>query len=494
MDPGKSGLTLRHRKGLTRLLRDVFSEPQPFKAILVYDVSRWGRFQDADEAAHYEFVCKKAGVPLHYCAETFANDGTLPSTIMKALKRAMAGEYSRELSVKVGRGKRIVAERGFRAGGAAGYGFRRMLLSANGTPKRLLEAGEIPNIENGRVVLVHGPAKEVALVRRIYRLTISNKRSAISIARELNRRHVKHPGRLLLWNYEHILEILTNRKYMGDAVYGRTSNVLRSGLVKAPEDKWTVKAGAFEPIIDPGTFAAAQRVMHDRTFYKSNADLLDRLRSLLSREGTLSGHRVDTSREVPATRTYIKRFGSMKRAYDLVGYVYPEDPLNLPNMRKLMWRTRRRRERLRHKLLGTVCKLFPGDATVVRKEPLGRPVLCFRDGLRVSAVICPSTKTPLGKLRWTVPALHAAPSHVTLLCRCNAADDAFRDLFLVPSVEESRCVRIRDNDKWLKRGKRLTNLANLVRFSNLVRVRSASDRHDPVLCKVTRQVPRPANS
>jgi hypothetical protein len=60
------------------------SRPEP-----VYDVSRWGRFQDSDEAAHYEFVCKTAGAPVHYCAEMFANDGTLLSTIMKALKRAM---------------------------------------------------------------------------------------------------------------------------------------------------------------------------------------------------------------------------------------------------------------------------------------------------------------------------------------------------------------------------------------------------------------------
>jgi hypothetical protein len=31
--------------------------------------SRWGRFQDADESAHYEFLCKSAGIPVHYCAE-----------------------------------------------------------------------------------------------------------------------------------------------------------------------------------------------------------------------------------------------------------------------------------------------------------------------------------------------------------------------------------------------------------------------------------------
>ena len=48
-DPGRSGLTLNHRPGLARLLQDVVSPPQPFKAILVYDVSRWGRFQDTDK-------------------------------------------------------------------------------------------------------------------------------------------------------------------------------------------------------------------------------------------------------------------------------------------------------------------------------------------------------------------------------------------------------------------------------------------------------------
>lgn len=41
------------------------------------------------EQRHYEFVCKSAGIPVHFCAETFANDGSLPSSIMKALKRAM---------------------------------------------------------------------------------------------------------------------------------------------------------------------------------------------------------------------------------------------------------------------------------------------------------------------------------------------------------------------------------------------------------------------
>ena len=48
-DAGKSGLRLDGRDALKQLIRDVESGVADFKAILVYDVRRWGRFQDADE-------------------------------------------------------------------------------------------------------------------------------------------------------------------------------------------------------------------------------------------------------------------------------------------------------------------------------------------------------------------------------------------------------------------------------------------------------------
>ena len=108
-DSAKSGVVLKHRSGLRELLKDVMSGCCRFEAILVYDVTRWGRFQDNDEAAHYEFMCRSAGVPIIYCAEPFQNDGSAPDALMKALKRSMAGEYSRELGVKVVAGTRRLA-------------------------------------------------------------------------------------------------------------------------------------------------------------------------------------------------------------------------------------------------------------------------------------------------------------------------------------------------------------------------------------------------
>ena len=39
-------------------------------------MSRWGRFQDADESAYYEYICRRANVGVQYCAEQFENDGS----------------------------------------------------------------------------------------------------------------------------------------------------------------------------------------------------------------------------------------------------------------------------------------------------------------------------------------------------------------------------------------------------------------------------------
>lgn len=120
-DAGKSGLRIDGRDALKQLIADVQAGTADFSTILVYDVSRWGRFQDADESAYYEHVCKREGITVQYCAEQFENDGSPVSTIVKGVKRAMAGEYSRELSAKVFTGQCRLIEMGYRQGGPPGY-------------------------------------------------------------------------------------------------------------------------------------------------------------------------------------------------------------------------------------------------------------------------------------------------------------------------------------------------------------------------------------
>jgi len=58
-DEGKSGLRIDGRRALQHLIQTVESGQADFNTILVYDVSRWGRFQDADESAYYEYICSR---------------------------------------------------------------------------------------------------------------------------------------------------------------------------------------------------------------------------------------------------------------------------------------------------------------------------------------------------------------------------------------------------------------------------------------------------
>ena len=99
-------------------------------------------FNRSDEAACFELLCKRAGTQIHYCAEPFSNDGRLSSTFLKLVKRTMAAEYQRELSAKVHAGQCRIEERGFKVGGRAGYGLRRLLLDSNHRPKAILRDGE----------------------------------------------------------------------------------------------------------------------------------------------------------------------------------------------------------------------------------------------------------------------------------------------------------------------------------------------------------------
>ena len=61
-DEGRSGLSIAGRDSLKRLIDDVQQGRADSEAILVYDISRWGRFQDADESAYYEFICRERGI------------------------------------------------------------------------------------------------------------------------------------------------------------------------------------------------------------------------------------------------------------------------------------------------------------------------------------------------------------------------------------------------------------------------------------------------
>ncbi|MBX3388491.1 MAG: recombinase family protein [Phycisphaeraceae bacterium] len=317
-DAGKSGLTLHQRRGLQALLHDVVCGETDFEMVLIYDVSRWGRFQDCDESAHYEYICREAGIRIEYCMEPFRNDGSPLASVMKSLKRVMAGEYSRELSTKIFAAKVRMIKMGFRAGGIAGYGYRRMVVDSHGKERFILAQGELKWLQTDRVILVPGPATEVNRLRWIFRQVV-NGRMPLQIARELNRRGVPSPeGRL--WTGQRISCMVENEKYLGSLVYNKRSTKLQTPGVMNPPSEWVRTENAFPPLVDPKLFWKAQARMAEWSTRITRKQALDVLRPLLAKHGKLSAQIINDAKGVPGSVFYEHRFGGLNAVYALLHY------------------------------------------------------------------------------------------------------------------------------------------------------------------------------
>ncbi len=331
-DDGKSGVTIDKRDGIKSMLELIKSGKARFKHILVYDVSRWGRFLDPDEAAYYEFECKRAGIKVHYCAEMFENDGSFAADLSKIVKRKMAHEMVRELSAKVLQGQCNLIRRGYKQGGFAGYGLRRALIDERGNFKCILNHGERKSIQSDRVVLVPGPPEEIRNVRRIYSMFVDNGKKEGEIATTLNSEGILSDlGRK--WTIGTIRQILTNEKYIGNYLFNKVSRRIeiqnpystKRITRRNPQKDWVRYEGGFEAIIEKERFIRVREIMAERSKKLSDEYLLEKLRQLYSRHKMISGVLINETVDMPSSAVYAHRFGSLIRAYHAVGYTPDRD-------------------------------------------------------------------------------------------------------------------------------------------------------------------------
>ncbi|MEM1106850.1 MAG: recombinase family protein [Pseudomonadota bacterium] len=424
-DSGKSGLSVEGRSGLKRLIVDVDLADTDFEAILVYDVSRWGRFQDADESAYYEYICKQAGIAVHYCAEQFDNDGSPVSTIVKGVKRAMAGEYSRELSAKVFAGQCRLIEKGFRQGGPAGYGLRRMLVDEAGRTKTILQRGEHKSLQTDRVILVPGPDSEVGVVNRIYRAFTNEGVDEATIAKRLNSDGIKtdfgNP-----WTRGTVHQVLTNEKYVGNNVFNRTSTKLKQPRrANAPED-WVRSEGAFEAIVPVDLFHMAQGIIRERARRFSDEEMLDRLKRLYEKRGVLSGIIIDEYEDTPSSSAYAHRFGSLLRAYSLVGF----EPL-----RDYRFIAINRRLRVYHQdVVRSVVSQIEALGGHVEVDS-DTDLLIINREFTASVSIARFTETGAGLARWNIRFDSGLKPNLTIGVRMDSENAKALDYYLLPAID-----------------------------------------------------------
>ncbi len=299
-DDGKSGLSLDGRDSSSALLHDVQNGRTDFSLILVYDISRWGRFQDADEAAHNEFICRRVGIDVHYCAEPFENDGSFGSDIQKMLKRKMAGEYSRE-TFGEGICRAMQVDRAWFSPGRTGRFWHAAAADRpDGCDKSDAGPGEQKSIQTDRVVLVPGPADEVTTVRWMYRAFVDEGRPEREIAGLLNAQGIlTDQGRP--WTRGTVHQVLINEKYVGNNVWNRMSFKLKKKRVQNSPDHWVRADGVFESLIDHQLFEAARAIIHQRSIRFSDEEMLDSLRRLREERGQISGLVIDEADGLPSS-------------------------------------------------------------------------------------------------------------------------------------------------------------------------------------------------
>jgi len=440
-DDAKSGLIIGGRRALQQMISDVESGSADYRVILVYDVTRWGRFQDADESAYYEYRCRKAGMQVAYCAEQFENDGSPTSTIVKSVKRAMAGEYSRELSVKVFAGQCRLIELGYRQGGPAGFGLRRALLNERGEVKAELKRGEHKSLQTDRVILVPGPEEEQRVVRRMYEMFVNEGRPEREIAEVLNaeghRTDLDRP-----WTRATVHQVLTNEKYIGNNVFNKVSFKLKQRRVVNPRDMWIRAEGAYAAIVDKALFLRAREIVDARSRHFSDEELLDALRGILKRQGALSGLIIDEENDLPSSSAYRSRFGSLLRAYRLIGYE-PDRDYSYIEINKAL--------RAAHpQVVDEIVEGVAAQGGCVVQDA-DTQLLRVNDEFTVSVVLARCQATAAGSLRWHIRLDTGLVPDITIAVRMNETNDAPRDFYLLPSIDmtDARLKMAEQNGLWL---------------------------------------------
>ena len=165
---------------------------------------------------------------------------------------------------------------------------------------------------------------EIETVHWIYRAFVDEGRPEAEIASLLQSREVpSEVGRP--WTRGRVHQVLTNAKYVGDNVWNRMSFKLKKARVRNSPDMWIRADGAFEPIVERHLFDAAQAIIQNRSRRVSDTEMLERLKTLYQDRGFLSGLIIDEAEGLPSSSTYSARFGSLSRAYQLVGFTPDRD-------------------------------------------------------------------------------------------------------------------------------------------------------------------------
>jgi hypothetical protein len=240
------------------------------------------------------------------------------------------------------------------------------------------------------------------------------------------------------WTRGTVHQVLTNEKYIGNNVYNRISFKLKKKRVANPPDMWIRADGAFEPIVEPTLFQAVRRIIQERSRRFSDQEMLERLTSLLHQTGRLSGLVIDEHDDMPSSSVYRTRFGSLLRAYRLVGYS-PGRDYDYVEINRVL--------RAMHPevVSETIAAIEQLGGSIQRDTTTD--LLTVNGEFTASVVICRSFQTFAGALRWKIRLDDSLRPDITVALRMDQANREVLDYYLLPRIDITMAkVRLREEN------------------------------------------------
>ena len=175
----------------------------------------------------------------------------------------------------------------------------------------------------------------------------------------------------------------------------------------------------------PALFQRAREIVDARSRHFSDEELLDALRAILKRQGMLSGLIIDEEDDLPSSSAYRSRFGSLLRAYRLIGYEPERDYSYIEVNRAL----RQAHPQVVAEIIDGVTR-HGGSAVQDPATDLVR----VNGEFTVSIVLARCTATAAGSLRWRIRLDAGLVPDITVV-RMDEVNEAPRDYYVLPGID-----------------------------------------------------------
>ena len=220
---------------------------EDFQYVFVYDISRWGRFENPKEAVYWEVEVERAGRKVVFTSEGFKEDN-IGTSISNFVKSAEASEYLKNIRRQTVRGMMYHANKGFWMGGRPPYGYDRAIVE-DGKVIEVLTEGKQKNIKDQKIKLIINK-EQIKAIKTIFVMFAKQGMSVHSIVTYLNNQSQFVPAMGRMWSKSSIWRILHNEVYIGTLVYNRENGHKRHGKHKYnPQEEWVMVKNSHEAII-----------------------------------------------------------------------------------------------------------------------------------------------------------------------------------------------------------------------------------------------------